>query len=136
MSNNIKNISFGSVTPITATKNAKKNLQQILKLTNGKYELLDMTDVYANGTSNSVFAKASNQGKQILFLITGKDYIDSKFTHSWWGSITAPTRRMNRKLVELTENSIAKMVNLAKRTLNKNELKLIENYISTIKNAQ
>lgn len=130
------NISFGSVTPITATKGAKKNLQQILKLTNGKYELLDMTDVYARGTSNKDFAKASNQGKHILFLITGRDYIDSQFTHSWWGSITSPTRRMNRKLVELTENSIAKMVNLAKRTLNKHELKYIETFCSSRNNIQ
>lgn len=133
MNSKINNISFCSITPITATKNAKKNLQQILKLTNGKYELLDMTDVYANGSSNKTFARASNQGKQILFLITGKDYIDSKFTQSWWCSITSLTRQMNRKLVELTENSIGKMILLAKRTQNKNELKLIENYFSATK---
>lgn len=136
MNNKINNISFGSVTPITATKNAKRNLQQILRLTNGKYELLDMTDVYAKGTADTAFDRACKQGKHILFLITGKDYIDSKFTHGWWGSITAPTRRMNRKLVELTENSIAKMVTLAKRALNKKEIKQIDNYISTAKNAQ
>lgn len=136
MNNKINNISFGSVTPITATKNAKKNLQQILKLTNGKYELLDMTDVYAKGTADNAIAKACKQGKHILFLITGKEYIDSQFTHGWWGSVTAPTRRMNRKLVELTENSIAKMVALAKRAINKNETKQIENYISTAQKAQ
>ena len=113
-------MAFGSVTPIIASTKGKAQLEKALANKKGKYLLEDLTDLYlTNANSSGVLSKASKAGKKILFLITGKEYDASMYMHHGWGSITAPTRHIDRVPRKITENSNYLISLLTKRVQTK-----------------
>lgn len=86
---NISNVSFKAVHAISGSKD------QIVNLYNGLLEemkqekalIMPATDIYKNSSTNGECSKAAKEGKEVAFLITGKNVKDALFMNPGWGSL-------------------------------------------------
>ncbi len=85
----ISNVNFKSVYAISGSKeqaaNLYNNLQQ--KRAEEKALMLPATDIYEGSQGRGFCATSVRDGKQVAFLITGKNIKDVLFMNPGWGSM-------------------------------------------------
>ncbi len=102
------NVNFRSVTPIITKKNDFHNVKDVIDLLapNDDYCITNATDLYKKHPSVGKLTNAVKEGKEVGFLITGKEYLNYIHFENDWASETAPTRHIDKKPVRFSNADI------------------------------
>lgn len=86
---NIPSVSFKSVYAVSGSQDQIVNLHNGLleEMREDKALLMPATDIYEGSTGRGLCAKAVKEGKEVAFLITGKNVKDVLFMSHGWGSL-------------------------------------------------
>ena len=88
---------YDSVYAVAGTSEQLDKLEEVISKTRGKAIILDATDLYTEGKTNGLCAKAAAEGKEISFVITGKEACNNiSFMQFGWSSIHGISRRIQR----------------------------------------
>lgn len=88
---------YDSVYAVAGNTEQLDKLKAIISKTKGKAIILDATDLYTQGKTNGLCAKAASEGKEISFVVTGKKACDNvSFMQQGWSSIHGISRRLQR----------------------------------------
>ena len=88
---------YDSVYAVAGDAEQLDKLKVIISKTKGKAIILNATDLYTQGKTNGLCAKAASEGKEISFVVTGKDACDNiSFMQQGWSSIHGISRRIQR----------------------------------------
>lgn len=102
--NNISNhTSFGRVYACAGTKEQMNELQNIVNKSKGNGMFISATDLYVNRAGNGLCTQAAHQGKEIAFVVAGKEDTNKvSFMEFGWSSVNGISRHIDR-FIELTD---------------------------------
>ncbi|MBQ8886350.1 MAG: hypothetical protein IJY61_01435 [Candidatus Gastranaerophilales bacterium] len=88
---------YDSVYAVAGTSEQLDKLEAIISKTKGKAIILDATDLYTQGKTTGLCANAAAEGKEISFVVTGKEACNNvSFMQFGWTSIQGISRRIQR----------------------------------------
>ena len=101
--NKFNQTAFGSVTPIIAKKGGIKMLEKSIGKQKGNFHLQNATHLYIGNPKTGLLGQAVAQGKEVGFLVTGPEYEKAMFMEHGWSSETAPSRHIDRAILNIGE---------------------------------
>lgn len=113
--NPVRNTSFTSVTPIIAKKGGLDKLSEKIKHADGHYYLQNATEIYKHANTNGLLGEAVREGKEVGFLVTGREHYNLLCMKEGWAGDRAPSRHINRKLVIINDKFDGKAKMLIRR---------------------
>ena len=88
---------YDSVYAVAGTKEQLSKLNDIISNSKGKAIVLDATDLYKQGKTDGLCAKAVSEGKKVSFIVTGMDSCKNiSHMQFGWSSINGISRRLQR----------------------------------------
>ena len=88
---------YSSVYAVAGTSEQIHELRGIIARTQGYATCLDATDLYKGGYSSGQCGKAANEGKEIAFVVTGKQANKAlSFMDYGWSSVNGVSKRLQR----------------------------------------
>ena len=98
---NFNSTNFGKVYALYGTKkqviDTCRTVCKDLEHKNSSLDILDATHIYQVNRGNGVLTKAAHEGKEVYFLVTGKEDCDKlRFMQFGWGSINGVSHHINK----------------------------------------